>query len=441
MEIPVAWEGTPFSRKQAYSIVDSDHAVNLWSGSVRSGKTFASIVRWFMYLANPPEGGELVMVGRTKQSLARNVIQPMKDENLFGDLAHQVKYTRGADTATIMGRTVHILGANDTEAESKIRGLTGAGAYVDEVTILHPNFFRQLTLRMSVKGAQIFATTNPDSQHHWLKAEYIDKVDMMNQEARDDGLGGSWRLFEFQLDDNPGLSEDYKRDIKAAYSGLWYQRFILGEWVSAEGAVYDMWDAGKHVIDWNDLPPMQEWFGIGVDHGTTNPTSAILMGLGEDGVLYFVDEWRYAPRSDEQRLTDADMAGRLRKWMKEPHHPIESENPGGERMPVILDPAAASFKVQLKSEDTRVVAANNEVLYGIRTLSTLLGNQQIKVTDRCKGFISEVTGYSWDQKATDKGEDAVIKKADHSLDAARYIVATTERRWIRRIAAPVTTNN
>lgn len=422
----VDMETFPLGRQQLISIADSFYRVNVWEGSVRSGKTISSIIRWMLFLPTAPTGGRLLMIGRTRDSLYRNVIQPMQDPDLFGEWADEVKYTPGAPTATIMGKTIHVMGASDVSAEKVVRGLTLAGAYCDEITILEASFFKQLLARMSVPGAQLFGTTNPDSPYHWFKTEYLDRIDDLNVTDAGPGLVGNWASWHFTLDDNPGLSEAYKNAIKAEYTGLWYQRFILGQWVSAEGAVYDMWDDAEHVVPWAELPRIVEYLAVGIDYGTTNPTSAIIAGVGEDGVIYLVDEWRYAPTSQSARLTDRDLSERIRAWLNEPHHP---SGPTAHPPPVVLDPAAASFHVQLHQDGTRTYPAENDVLYGIRTVSTLLAAGRLKVSDRCTGFIEEVTGYAWDQKATDEGRDAVIKANDHSLDAARYALITTERRW------------
>lgn len=408
------------SPKQLTFMRESKARVNLLEGSIRSGKTIVSLLRWFIFIAQAPRGGELVMIGRTRDALFRNVIKPMQDPSLFGVLASQVIYTNGASTATILGRTVHVLGASDAKAEKVIRGMTVAGAYVDEVTVIPEQFFTQLLGRMSVPRAQLFGTTNPDSPAHWLKVKFLDRlVDLPD-----------WRSWHFTIDDNPSLTERYKESIKAEFRGLWYRRFILGEWVAAEGAIYDMWEPERHVVPWAELPELQDLIAVGVDYGTTNATSALLLGLtGEaDPRLVLVDEWRHdASTSAQGRLTDAQLSARLTEWMKAGHTPYPT--PLRPRW-VIVDPSAASFKVQLNDDGVvGVVDGDNDVLYGIRTMASLLSTDRLVVSDRCKGFIAEAPGYSWDPKATEDGHDKPLKVADHSLDAGRYAITTTERLW------------
>ncbi|GAA4871734.1 phage terminase large subunit [Saccharopolyspora cebuensis] len=208
----------PLSACQLESLRGSTSCVSIWSGAIRSGKTIASLLRWQIYVANAPRGGQLVVVGRTRDSAARNVFAPLQGPSLFGHLADQVHYTSGAPTATILGRTVYVLGASDSKAEKVLRGLTCAGAYVDEATVVAEDFWTQLLGRMSVPGAQLFATTNPDSPAHWLKRKYLDRLDSLPD----------WRSFAFTLDENPALSTEYKASIKAEFTGLWYRASSAG---------------------------------------------------------------------------------------------------------------------------------------------------------------------------------------------------------------------
>lgn len=421
-------DGLPLSPKQGRTLVRSTARVNVWSGAIRSGKTWASSLRWLFFVMNAPKGGELVMVGRTRDSLARNVIAPMQDPNIFGPLADQVKYSPGSPYAFIFGQRVYVMGASDSKAEKAIRGMTLAGAYVDEVTILSEEFFTQLLGRMSVPQAQCFITTNPDNPSHWFKKVYLDRI------GPGEGQLVNWKAWYFTLADNPSLTRGYKASLEAEFTGLFYKRFILGQWVAAEGAVYDMWDPGTHVVREENMPDMVQYFGVGIDYGTTNPTSAILLGLGEDDRLYAVDEWRYAPSSKEMRKTDAQLSQGIRDWMDQPHDRVQQMlGTNISDVPVIVDPAAASFRVQMMQDGVHTHAANNDVLYGIRTLTSLLSTDKFKVSERCTGLIEEFPGYTWDPKATDEGLDQVLKSADHGLDALRYVCVTTENRWRRHV--------
>lgn len=407
----------PLSAKQAASIRDSTARVNCWQGSIRSGKTISSLLRWLIFVASAPRGGALVIVARTRDTAARNVLGPLADPTVTGPLAPLVQFTYGAPTATILGRQVFVIGASDAKAEKVIRGLTVAGAYVDEITVIPEEFFTQLLGRMSVPGAQLFGTTNPDNPAHWLKAKFLDRIDRLPD----------WRQFHFTLHDNPGLTPEYVASISAEFTGLWHRRFILGEWVAAEGAIFDAWDEGRHVIPWEELPQLRSMLACGVDYGTTNATAAVILGVDMMDGLWLVDEWRHDPAQTQARLTDAQLSAGLRAWLAAPHHPQQTAlRPAA----VCVDPAAASFRLQLAQDGVQgIVNADNDVAVGIRMMASLLASGRLRVTDRCRGFIQEVTGYAWDPKSTEKGKDAPIKVADHSLDAARYACATTAHLW------------
>lgn len=399
------------SPKQLDFLRNSTARVNIAEGSIRSGKTITSLLRWLLFVGGAPRGGELAMVGRTRDSVWRNNVAPLQNPELFGALAGQVVGNYGAPTVRILGRTVHVLGASDAKAEKVIRGMTVAGCHVDEVTTIPEEFFTQLLGRMSVAGAKLFGSTNPDNPAHWLKRKFLDRI----------GALTDWHAWHFRLEDNPSLTDEYKASIRSEFTGLWFKRFILGEWVAAEGAIFDMWAEDTHVIPHDDLPPMRRILSVGIDYGTTNATSAVALGLGTDDVLYAVDEWRYDAALSQQRHTDAQLSAGVRGWLTTLEAPPEW---------VIVDPAAASFKVQLASDGIlNVMNGENDVSYGIRAVASLLGAGKLKVSDRCTGITQEAPGYSWDPKATEKGEDRPLKVADHSLDALRYAIATTETEW------------
>lgn len=401
---------TPLSDTQLTSVRDSTGRVNIWEGAVRAGKTIASLLRFLIAVAVAPTGGEIVIVGRTRDTAWRNVIAPLQDAALFGPAAARVVGNYGAPTVTILGRRCFVLGAADAKAEKVIRGLTVALVYVDEITVLPVEFFKQLLARMSVPGAQLFGTTNPDNPAHWLKREYLDRIE--KRELPD------WRRFRFRMEDNPSLRASFVESLKREYTGLWYRRFILGEWVQAEGAVYDMWDPDRHVIPAGLVPAMYQVLALGVDYGTTNPTRGLLVGLGQER-LWVLDEW--AP----SRGTDAQLSHQMRTW-------LATREPAPRRDPewVFVDPAAASFKLQLFADGMGNVANGaNRVLPGIRTIASLLSTDRLLVSDRCEKLIEFLPGYAWDPKKTEKGEDAPIKKDDHEVDALRYGVQSSRALW------------
>jgi len=381
--------------KQKDSIVGSRRRLNIWEGSVRSGKTVASILSWLYFMCVGPVG-ELMMVGRTERTLKRNVLDPILD--YLGSA--ECRVIQGSGEAWIMGRRVYLAGANDARSEMKIRGVTLAGAYGDEITTWPESFWTMLLSRMSIPGAKFYGTTNPDSPYHWLKTDYLDRRNELDM--------GVWH---FTIDDNPYLDPKYVESLKAEYTGLWYQRYVLGLWVLAEGVVYDMWREDKHVWE-KPLYLAQEYY-LSVDYGTGNPTVFGLFGVnGEQS--WMEQEYYYdASRSGRQK-TDSEYVTDLRYFL-------------GDIRPkaILVDPSAASFKTQLRRAGYPMVQdANNDVVDGIRTQATLLGAGKYHVCRNCKETIREYGGYVWDAKAQEKGQDRPMKQSDHTKDAERYFLQT-----------------
>lgn len=417
---PADIAGVPrLSPKQELSIAHANAKINLWAGAVRSGKTIASLLRWLAYVADPPPGGTLVITGRTFDTVWRNVFRPLMDPAITGPAAPLVLYNRGAPTATILGQPIEIVTANDTTAEGRIRGLTCAGAYVDEATLLPENYWTQMLARLSVPGSKLFATTNPASPGHWLRKKFILR-------AGDVGM----RHWHFTLDDNPGLDPEYVAWLKSTYVGLWYRRFILGQWCFAEGAVYDMFDDARHVV--TRIPPISSWLCVAVDYGTTNPLAALLLGLGVDGTLYIVSEWRWDSRTEGRQMTDVEYSRALRTWLNGVQLPASSLR-GPRPRYMVVDPSAASFKAQLWRDGWAPVDAVNAVADGIRLMSSLLAVDRLKIHKSCQGLLDEIPGYSWSEAHAERGEDVPVKADDHSCDAARYACATTRAMWQQRI--------
>lgn len=405
------------SPKQIRAYRESDAPVNVWEGAVRSGKTVSSMLRWLEYVATAPQRGELAIIGKTSQTVYRNVLSPLMDPGIVGStVARSISYTSGAPEAKMFGRTVHVMGAADAKAEPKVRGLTGAGAYVDEASVIPEDFWNQLVARQSVPGAKIFATTNPDSPNHWLRTKWLKG----NPNVR------SWH---FTLDDNPFLEPSYVQFLKTSYVGLWYQRFILGKWVAAEGAIYDALDHRRHIVPAAAVPAILDWIVAGVDYGTSNPFHAVLVGRGTDNRLWVTSEYRHDARAAQRQLTDSAYSEAFRRWLGNAPIPRTAFR-GVEPRYVVVDPSAASFRVQLHTDGVPSWPAENDVLDGIRTVSNVLGNDQLRISDSCRHLIDELSGYSWDPKAQKLGEDKPLKVSDHGPDALRYALHTTRPYWM-----------
>jgi PBSX family phage terminase large subunit len=430
----------PLIGKQLTSYELADARLNIWEGSVRSSKTVSSLVRWLRFVRDVPPGN-LMLVGKTERTLKRNIIDPLTE--MLG--AKRCRYAGGSGELWLLGRRIYIVGANDERAQEKIRGISLIGVYCDEISTWPESFWSMLLSRLSEEGAKLFGTSNPDSPAHWLKAKFLDRAGLWLDHAgnvlRTAGDGAlDLARFSFRLADNPHLPAAYIRSLELEYTGLWRKRFILGLWVAAEGAIYDMWDPDLMVVD--IIPPITNWLCAAIDYGTSNPLHAVLLGIGADRCLYAVAEYRHDSRRAHRQFTDAEYSQAIRAWLQQVPIPA-TRRPDGSWLQgvqphyVIVDPSAASFRVQLHRDGMNPVLGSNEVLDGIRTVSSLLATGNLKISRDCPELIAELPGYSWDDKAAKAGEDKPVKLNDHGVDALRYGCMTTRGIWQSQIRLTV----
>lgn len=405
----------PLTPKQIRSIVESlDTRVGLWHGAVRSGKTVASLVSFLIGIADAPDHGLILACGRTLPSIERNLILPLQDPGLFGPIARQVHHTRGSSTATILGRTVHLIGAPNALAEGKLRGLTAYLIAIDEATLIPQEFVVQAMARMSVPGSRMVLTTNPAGPRHWLRQKYL---------LRESDPQLRLKSWHFLLDDNTKLEPLIVENIKSAMTGVFYQRNVLGRWVQAEGAIYQAFDEDRHVVR-GPVPPIWTMPACGVDVGTTNPFHAVMLGITHPGPegrkLIVTREWRHDSRVSQRTMTNVEYSSALRKWIPpdQPHW-------------VVVDPSAADFRATLFRDDPtlNVMAGDNAVVPGIQLVSSLFATDKLVIHESCKELLDEIPGYVWDEKAAEKGDDQPVKDADHGLDALRYACKSSRATW------------
>lgn len=386
---------TSLSEKQLLSLTESNARINIWEGAVRSGKTYISLWRWLKELTYGPPG-EYCMITRTYDTFKRNILP-----QLTGMIGADVRYYSGKREMSIFNKTIHIVGADDERAENKIRGSTFSGVYVDECSIIPQSVFLMAISRTVMKGARIFATTNPDSPYHWLKKDFLEN----NPDV------SSWK---FTLEDNPELTEDEKSYLKRQYKGIWFSRFIEGRWVQAEGAVYDFFDTSLHIIEYP--PGRAEYHICGIDYGTSNATSFCLIGINRSKYpnMWVEDLYYWDSKVKQRQKTDSEYADDFKRFIL-----------GRAVKAVYIDPSAASFKLELsKSGVQNLYDAENEVIDGIRLVSKFLNNGTLKICRNCQELIKEIQGYVWDPKCAKTGLDKPLKENDHACDCLRYAIFT-----------------
>lgn len=385
--------------------------INLLEGSVRSGKTWISLVLWAVWVGSMPEGGSYLMSAKTLTSLRRNCLEPLVE--ILGE--QHFSYSLPAKEGRLFGRRIYLEGASDARAEGKIRGLTLDGAYCDELTLFAEEFFTMLLSRLSKPGAKLFATTNPDSPNHWLYQDYIQRRDELNMLVE-----------SYTIDDNDRLDPEYVAALKREYTGVFYDRYILGLWRQAEGLVYPMFDKARHVIDGPvDTSGPGQWY-ISIDYGTLNPCAMGLWwfdGSSSAGRAVQAAEYYYDGRKSRRQKTDEEYYADLEALAGD--RPIRY---------VIVDPSAASFIACIRRHGRfSVRGADNRVLDGIRLTGAMLGGGEgvsaLQFAAECRNTIREFGLYCWDEDCTNA--DRVIKDNDHAMDQVRYFVMTVLRRTLK----------
>ncbi len=376
-------------------------------GAVRSGKTFCLSLGFMLWATACFDGEAFALCGKTVGSLGRNLVRPLAGVLAGLGFSWTERPSRGWLEVGGWGHRnrFYLFGGRDESSAALIQGMTLAGVLFDEVALMPRSFVEQALARCSVEGARFWFSCNPEHPEHWFYTQWVRKAREKN----------ALRL-HFTMDDNPGLSPAVRRRYERLYSGSFYRRFVLGEWVAAQGAVYPMFDPAVHVVA---KPPVCSRFWISCDYGTLNPASFGLWGLGEDGVWYRLAEYYHDARRQGQLRTD------------EEYHQALVELAGGRPIEgVAVDPSAASFLECIRRHGVfSAVPAENRVADGIRRVSDLLRQQKLKFAAGCRDCIREFGLYRWDERA---GRDQPVKRDDHAMDDLRYFVMTA----LERPAAP-----
>lgn len=372
-------------------------------GAVRSGKTVAMSVGFLLWSMTCFHGQTFGICGKTIESLRRNVITQLPDW-VGGVLTISEKRSENRLVVTDgSGRcnTYYLFGGRDESSAALIQGITLAGVLLDEVALMPRSFVEQACARCSVEGSKLWFNCNPEGPEHWFYKNWI-------QKARQQRM---LRL-HFTMDDNLSLSAEVRQRYERLYTGVFYRRFILGQWCVASGLVYEFDSA--FVVE--QLPTAGRYF-ISVDYGTVNPFSAGLWCVDEAGNAVRVREYYFNSREEHRQKTDAEYYDALLELAS-----------GVEVEAVVVDPSAASF-IELIRRDGKffVKRARNDVLNGIRLVSTLLKSGQLRIGSSCKDAIREFGLYCWDEKSP---EDKPLKTNDHAMDDIRYFASTILKKML-----------
>lgn len=380
----------------------SPYQALICDGAVRSGKTSIMSLAFVLWAMRTFNGCNFAFCGKSVGSVERNVVTPLLAITGLRR-RYDITYNRGAHVIVIRRGNVenrfYLFGGRDESSYMLIQGITLAGVMLDEVALMPRSFVEQALARCSVDGAKFWFNCNPENQEHWFRKEWILKPEEKKA-----------LYIHFTMDDNPSLSEETKERYKTMYSGVFYQRYILGLWVTAEGVIYDMFDRELNVYHEPPIDMVDRSIRyIACDYGTTNP--CVFLDIYDDGQIIRVDrEYRWDSREEHRQKTDDEYANDFMEFM------------GGAWCTVFVDPSAASFIAALRQRGVYVLEADNNVLDGIRRTGALFQSRRLLVRDTCTGLLDELGSYRWDDKAAMRGEEKPIKQLDHAPDALRYYI-------------------
>ena len=403
-----------FSKKQlkvlSWWMKDSpvrDYEGIICDGSIRSGKTVSEGISFFIWAFANFQDQNFALCGKTINSFRRNVWTWCK--SLLKLRGYTISESRDENKITIIYKGkmnyFYIFGGRDERSQDLIQGITLAGVLFDEVALMPESFVNQATGRCSVAGSKFWFNCNPDNPSHWFKKNWIEKA-----------KAKKLLYLHFTMDDNLSLSEDIKERYRGLYVGVFFKRFILGLWVVAEGAIYDMFSEENNCYE--KLPKNIQTYSdpvVAIDYGTTNPLAALLC-IDDEDRLYIESEYYFNSRAEGYQKTDEQYLDDIDAWLQ--------KTLGTNSYPqLIVDPSAASFIIAARTRGYRVKEADNSVLDGIRQTATLLAKRILLINKQCKNLIREILGYVWDDNSKVEREKP-LKMNDHAVDAMRYWIKT-----------------
>ena len=383
----------------------SDYSYLICDGAVRSGKTSLMTVGFIDDAMARFNGRRFGICGKTVDSATKNIVQPYMAMQ-YAQRSYRIKWSRTDKTMTVskggITNVFEVFGGKDESSYALIQGRTLAGCLIDEVVLQPRSFVDQAMIRCSVTGAKVWFSCNPVAPSHWFYTDWILKADKGEINAKH---------IHFVLRDNPGLSDETIQRYEKSFSGVFYQRYVLGEWVAAEGLIYPFFAAHQDTYLFHgDASHIDGQFYVSIDYGTHNPCS---MGLWviHDGKALRIKESYFDSRAERVQRTDEEHYAELERLTK-----------GYYIQAVVVDPSAASFIETIRRHGKYlVIPADNDVLNGIRCVASLMQAGLVTIHESCTASRREFGLYSWDDKAK---EDRVVKENDHAMDDIRYFCYT-----------------
>lgn len=319
------------------------------------------------------------------------------------------EYRKHDGELEIKDKLCYCMGFNDEKAVDVIAGMTVGGWYADEISRCPQSAVEMAISRCSEEGARMFWNTNPDSPYHYIYTNYISNKYLIES--------GSVKVFKFLLEDNPNLPQKYVEELKRVNmkSDVFYKRNILGQWVIAEGAIYDQFVESENTFT---KAPKMDTINICCDYGVSTVTTFGVMGikksLSEGNSYYLLEETYYDAEEMGVAQTDSQRLENIIRLAKK--HGLNENNT------LFLPHDAASLKAeceQSKKLKMKVRTYTPNTFEDIQTIQQLIADRKFKIHTSCKNSITQAQTYCWDTKAKKRGEDRPLKQDDHCPDMWR----------------------
>lgn len=387
--------------------------ISVAEGAVRAGKTVDNVAMFAKMLELGVQDKIHLATGSTSANAKLNIgdCNGFGLEYIFRGKCNWSKY-KGNDCLKIRtsGREYIVLFVGGSKADSfkKIRGNSYGMWIATEINLHHESMIQEAFNRqLASKTRRVFWDLNPSSPANFIYKDYIDKFE--------ETYGERYNYEHFTIRDNATITEERIHDIESQYdkNSVWYRRDILGERCNAEGLVYPMFNKDIHVVRKGDVQTEGDYY-VSSDYGIQNAT-VFLLWQREVGSKRWIclNEYYYSGRDNHYQKTVSEHVKGLIQMLN-----------GIEPRAIIVDPSASALITEIRRKGYHVRRADNDVKEGIDDVSTMLANQLLAFCDCCVNTIGEFGIYSWDEKASERGEDAPLKENDHAMDAIRYFVRT-----------------
>lgn len=426
MKIKAVFKFKPFSRKQrkvlnwwCRSSPVRDYNGIIADGAIRSGKSVAMSLGFVIWAMSEFEACNFAMCGKTIGSFRRNVLFWLK--LMLRSRGYSVSEQRTENLVIVRRGSVenyfYVFGGKDERSQDLIQGITLAGVFFDEVALMPESFVNQATGRCSVDGSKFWFNCNPGSPAHWFKTGWIDK-------RADKRL----LYLHFTMDDNLSLSEAVKERYRSTYTGVFFKRYILGEWKSADGVIYRQFadDPERFILD--EVPADIIIGTMGLDFGGNGSAHAgCLVGITRGyRSIVILDEYYRKEVIDPGTLT-GDVCGFVQRSQAQVRaasiwcDSAETTLIKGIRTEVF----ARHIPVEVRN------ARKGEIIDRIRLCDMLMSQGRFFIMRRCRHTIAALSEAVWDSKSPTKDRrlDDGSTNID-SLDALEYALEPHANRLI-----------